>query len=145
MRYARVLSHMGVCDPQPVPGSPADWLRSASSDLALAKLGSASDEVLPAQVCYPAQQTVEKVLKGLLVGARRSYPPVHDVEQLLERLRETDVDLPGWADDLLELTPYATEARYPAYWEPITQEDERRALELARKTLDWFREDLRSA
>ena len=133
---------MDTCEPHPLPGSPADWLRSAGSDLALAKLGSVSDEVLPAHVCFHAQQTVEKVLKGLLVSVGRSYPPAHDVEQLLERLREAAVDLPDWADDLPELTPYATEARYPAYWEPITQEDQRRALELAEKTLNWFRAEL---
>jgi HEPN domain-containing protein len=110
--------------------------------LALAKLGSASDEVLPAHVCFHAQQTVEKALKALLVSVGRSYPPVHDLEQLLERLRDAGVDLPSWVDDLPELTPYATEARYPAYWEPITPGDQQRALELAERTLNWFRAEL---
>ena len=43
------------------PGSPQEWLDHAISDLALARLGLEANEVLPEQVCFHAQQAVEKV------------------------------------------------------------------------------------
>ena len=135
---------MDTSDGGPLPGSPADWKRHARSDVALAKLGEESDEVLAAQVCFHAQQAIEKILKGLLVYIGRSYPAVHDLEQLLERLREANATMPDWIDEVLEVTPYATEGRYPGYWEPITADDQRDAIALAEKTLAWA-EDLMAA
>lgn len=43
------------------PGSPADWLRHAYSDLALASM-TPRPPVLPEQLCFHAQQAAEKAL-----------------------------------------------------------------------------------
>ena len=55
------------------PGSPREWIEHARSDLALARLGRDAQDVLPAQVCFHAQQAVEKALKAVLLFTSPSY------------------------------------------------------------------------
>ncbi len=50
-----------------LPGSPADWLRHAHSDLELARVGRAT-KVLLEGLCFHAQQAAEKALKAVLVA-----------------------------------------------------------------------------
>ena len=122
---------------KPPPGSPSEWLRHAESDLLLARLAADDEGVLTAQICFHAQQTVEKALKGLLAHKGLRFPPVHDIEQLLTLVREAPIELPAWSEALLDLTPYAVETRYPGYWDEISPADRDRALDLAGMTLEW--------
>lgn len=124
------------------PGSPQDWLRHAESDLALANLALEREEILAEQVCFHAQQAAEKALKAMLIARQRRFPPVHDLEQLLEVARQAHLALPVWSDDLLDLTPYAVETRYPGYWEEITTAERDRAVELAAKIVAWVKEQV---
>lgn len=48
------------------PNVPQIWLDHATSDLALVRLGLGSKDVLPEQICFHAQQAVEKALKAVL-------------------------------------------------------------------------------
>ncbi len=129
-------------DEKTPPGSPQEWLRHAESDLLLAKLGADNEDVLTAQVCFHAQQAIEKALKGLLIQRGLRFPPVHDLEQLLEIAQRAKIDLPDWAEELLDVTPYAVETRYPGYWDDILPAERDRALELATMTLAWVRQYL---
>ena len=125
-------------------GSPEQWLRHAESDLALGRMGRENPDVLPEQVCFHAQQAIEKAIKGLLIHLHLRFPPVHDLEQLLEILHQAKIDLPEWSDELLGVTPYAVQTRYPGGWEEISLTDRDRALELAAMTLTWVRSKLQS-
>ena len=120
-----------------IPGSPEQWLRHAESDFLLGKLGRTNQDILPEQICFHAQQSIEKSLKGFLVSLGLSFPPVHDIEQLLDILRKSKIALPSWSEELLETTPYAVETRYPGDWEEITLSEVDHAIELAEKTLNW--------
>ena len=46
--------------------SPEEWLGHALSDLKLAKLGKEDPDILPEQICFHAQQAVEKTFKAVL-------------------------------------------------------------------------------
>lgn len=78
---------------QRVPATPSDWLTHAGSDLKLAKLGMGQD-VLPEQVCFHAQQAVEKSLKAVLLFRRIEFPFTHDLEELVETFEQAGVKLP---------------------------------------------------
>jgi HEPN domain-containing protein len=125
-----------------IPGSPEQWLRHAESDFLLGKLGRANQDILPEQICFHAQQSIEKSLKGFLVSLGLSFPPVHDIEQLLDILRKSKIALPSWSEELLETTPYAVETRYPGDWEEITLSEIAHAIELAEKTLNWAKKKI---
>ena len=91
------------------PGSPDEWFSHAMSDLSLARIGADSDEVLPEQICFHAQQAAEKDLKAILLRKGIEFPLIHDLEELLEIARQGKIQLPEWAENIATLTPYAVE------------------------------------
>lgn len=121
--------------------APAEqWLSFAQVDLRMAEL--AMEEGIYAQVCFHAQQCVEKTLKGLLAHTRGLVPRTHRLTDLVE-----SIDLPhhplqdiAWEVKLLER--YYIPTRYPdalpgGLPDGMPNEaDAREALEVARKSLE---------
>jgi HEPN domain-containing protein len=122
-----------------VPGSPDEWLTHAESDLHLARLAKDHTEILPEQVCFHAQQAAEKALKAVLLHYKIEFPLIHDIEALLEIVRQGGVSLPSDVAEAGTLTPYAVEARYPGYEEDITPEQVEEAIGLAESVVTWAR------
>lgn len=69
---------MKRCDRGAVPGSPAEWLNHARSDLRLAIVARRHKDILLEQVCFHAQQACEKALKAVLLSKEVGFPLVHD-------------------------------------------------------------------
>ncbi len=120
-----------------LPGSAQEWLKHAASDVAMARLGFASSAVLSEQVCFHAQQAVEKALKGVLLHRQIRFPLTHDIQELIEIGEHANVDFPVWTEELPTLTPYAVETRYPGNWEAVEHAEVARAIDLAQQTIDW--------
>ena len=118
-----------------MPGSPADWLRHAYSDLALASIVP-FPPVLPEQLCFHAQQAAEKALKALLIAYRLSVPRTHNLRTLLELL-PAEVLVPSDVQQAVGLSDYAVTSRYPGVSEPIGPEEQHEALELAEAVIYW--------
>ena len=106
-------------------------LEKAGHDLVAARATIATGEALD-MVCFHAQQAAEKSLKALLALKDVEYPWRHDPGELVELIRAhyPSLELPG--DELLELSPYAVEARYDEAWAPDAPEA-RRALDIAER------------
>jgi HEPN domain-containing protein len=122
----------------PDPDSPLTWLRYAESDLALAEART-DDRVLLENLCFHAQQVVEKSIKAVLVLFDIAFPKTHNLQRLLDLL-PPDVTR---TQELLEaraLSGYATVLRYPGVGEPPSEEDYRSALRVASAALDWARQ-----
>jgi HEPN domain-containing protein len=104
-------------------------LEKAGHDLVAARATIVTGQALDT-VCFHSQQAVEKALKALLALKDVEYPWRHDLGELLELVYThwPDLELPG--ADLLELSPYAVEARYDDAWAPDAEEA-RHALRLA--------------
>lgn len=116
--------------------SPGEWLAHARSDLAFARLGLNQD-ILPEQLCFHAQQAVEKALKAVLLHAGVDFPFTHDLEALLDTLSSAGIEVPDELQDVGLLTPYAVETRYPGFWGEIGAADVRDAIGLADRVLAW--------
>jgi HEPN domain-containing protein len=119
----------------PEPGSPADWLRHAKSDLALARQAPSGD-VLAETLCFHAQQAVEKSIKAVLISVGIAFPEAHSIERLVGMLptavsRGPDLLAAEW------LTVYATILRYPGAQETVSEERLREAQRLAEAVLRW--------
>jgi HEPN domain-containing protein len=119
---------------------PEEWLAYAESDLKLAKLGEENEDILEEQICFHAQQAVEKGLKAVLLFCKMDFPLTHDIEELLDILSEAKILLPQDIIDAGILTPYAIETRYPGYWGEISEQDVDEAINLAEKVLRWTKE-----
>ena len=83
-------------------------------------------------VCFHAQQCVEKYFKAALVAGDVDFPKTHDLSRIARLLPGLLMPLLTETDRKL-LTDYATFMRYPGDYEPITLQDARHAVALARK------------
>ena len=110
---------------------------TAESDVNLARLGKDHDDVLPEQVCFHAQQAAEKALKAVLLHRKIEFPFVHDIEALLEIMRQSGFVAPADVAEAGALTPYAVEARYPGYEEEIMPSQVAEAIGLAERVVTW--------
>lgn len=91
----------------------AAWLAKARDDLSVARLLIVEEKRLYAAGVYHCQQAAEKGLKAYLTHHDVPFPKTHDLETLLHLGRAVE---PGWAvyvEHARELTPLATEYRYP--------------------------------
>lgn len=119
----------------PPPGSSLDWLRRARSDLALACIPLPPD-VLYHELCFHAQQAVEKSIKAVLIQHHVEFRRVHDIAYLLGLL-PSDISLPPEAIESVSLSSYAVMSRYPGEYEEITEEAYQEAVRIARAIFVW--------
>lgn len=114
-----------------------EWLEFAESDLeaANALLGN---ERTWAIVCFHAQQTAEKALKGYLVWlAVDDIPKTHELRVLSALIAGAGGEAPS-DETLVGLTRYAVSARYPGTRRPDAT-DARDAVDEARQILEFVR------
>ncbi len=119
------------------PVSPNEWITHAHSDLKLAQIGVKNKGVLNEQVCFHAQQAVEKACKAVLLFNKVDFPLTHDLQELNDILDSAGIDIPAEFNDIGMLTPYAVETRYPGFWEDISDDDTQEAIKFAKKTIQW--------
>ena len=110
-----------------------EWVRKAAQDLAGAERLAAEGGGLRELVVFHAQQAAEKYLKALLLRWRIEFPRTHDLDTLLYLLRSVRPDLAGGLSDVVWLTPFGVEIRYPSDFPQTLPGDEARALELAQR------------
>ena len=120
---------------RPDAGTPADWLRHARSDLALAQ-PTPDPQVLRENLCFHAQQAAEKSLKAVLVARGLAVPRTHSLGSLMDLL-PPDIAVPQDVALSAGLTDHAVTSRYPGDYEEITDEEYREALRLAAAVLAW--------
>lgn len=89
------------------------WLGRARNDLGAARKLLSDPDPFPAIAAYHCQQAAEKPLKALLASTGEPIPKTHDLRVLVERCAIIDGSLGGLRDACEELTPFATEFRYP--------------------------------
>jgi HEPN domain-containing protein len=108
------------------------WIDKAEHDLIAAvellKLGT----VCPFDiVCFHAQQCAEKYIKALLVSRSVDFPRTHDLRALLQ-IVPADVVLAIDIEEVVRLTRYVIEGRYPGDWDAIDRPEADRCLAAAR-------------
>lgn len=129
--------------PESAIGSPQNWLDRARSNLSLAKV-SKPDDCLWEDLCFHAQQAVEKALKALLISQGIPFRFVHDINELLLPLQERGIRLPEPLTEAVTLTGFAVMTRYPGTYEPVTEEEYQQAVRLAEAVLEWVDNIVRS-
>ena len=114
-----------------------EWLKRARSTLERARAEKISDEILYEDLCFDAQQAVEKSLKALLVRLDKPFPKTHSIGMLLKLVEETGVEIPDDINRSKILTDYAVDTRYPGMYEPVSAEEYEEALKLAVGVFEW--------
>jgi HEPN domain-containing protein len=121
-----------------------EWMRRARSNIARAKIGKVSEDMLYEDLCFDCQQAVEKSLKGLLICIGTDFPWTHSIARLVELIEETGLDVPEYVKDSIALTAYAVSTRYPGNQEPVDESEYREALRVAESVYHWVDDSLRA-
>jgi len=114
-----------------------EWLKRAKSNLARAKAGRISKDILYEDLCFDAQQAVEKALKSVCILQGIKFSKVHDISYLMELLENKDIKIPKRLQRAKILTDYAVETRYPGDYTPIDEDMYKDALKLAKEIVFW--------
>jgi HEPN domain-containing protein len=88
-------------------------------------------------LCFHAQQAAEKALKAIYLDRGWTFRYVHDLEELLTGLRGNGLVAPAEIGQAVLLTMYAYQARYPGPGEPVTEEEYKHAVDLAKAVVRW--------
>jgi len=106
-----------------------EWVRKAEGDYRVAnrELHEAKDPDYDA-ICFHSQQCVEKLMKALIINARRMPFRTHDLKILAGQISEVHESW-NWPDDELRfLSLCSISFRYPG--ESAVQEDARKAFDM---------------
>lgn len=107
----------------------------AEGDLESAKALLAASRGRPENICYHAEQCVEKSLKALLVHFEKSVPITHDLGIITERVNQfLSIEIHA---DLTSYTEFATTRRYEESDMILEQEDLEAAIKIAEDVLKW--------
>ena len=115
------------------------WLDQAQYDFITAKAMLASKRYL--YVAYLCQQTIEKDLKAAIVENGPKHPPrIHNLTRLAADAGLAEKIAVRWPGLLVDLTPFAIEARYPEYREQMNRLlDRAESQNIIRKTGELHR------
>jgi len=111
------------------------WIDRAKSSLEIAKTRN-SNLICYEDLCYQAQQAVEKAIKGMLIYYNAEPQFTHNIGFLLEQLGAY-VSIPAEIKKTIKLTKYAVQTRYPGEYDDITKEDHEKSIMIAKKCLEW--------
>jgi len=87
---------------------------------------------------FHAQQAAEKLLKALLMAKNIPYRRTHDLRELIDLIRDNDIEFPESLMEIRTLSPFAVEFRYD--YIPLEEEEEfnrKKALEMVQKLRKW--------
>lgn len=100
------------------------WLTKARHDLDSAgRLAAGAEPILDTAI-YHCQQAAGKAIKGYLVYCDQAFDKTHDLNVLIKTAIPFHSGFSDWLEAGVELTPYATEYRYPGAEDPDMDEFE---------------------
>ena len=117
------------------------WIDRAKSSYELSK-ATISNNIYFEDLCYQAQQAVEKSLKGLLIYYGVEPEFTHNIGILLNEL-EKFTEISENIREAMDLTNYAVQTRYPGEYDDITKEEYEKAVKIAKSCLDWVEKKIK--
>lgn len=124
-------------------GETRRWVEKAEHDLIAAEhdMKIIEEHAITDVVCFHCQQCAEKYLKALLIYEGIYFPKTHDLRLLMDLIPK-HIALNLSPKDVVPLNRYSIEGRYPGEWDPVTIEEARFAIGMARKAREAARAHL---
>lgn len=117
-----------------------EWIDFADMDFRTAKYLYENMYPKPLEIiCFHCQQSVEKLLKGVLLSRGVTIKKTHDLGLLAEMLQEYMVVDEKYLEICDNLTPYGVKIRYPQELF-IEEHHAKKALEEAQELLEWLKQ-----
>ncbi|MCL1932124.1 MAG: HEPN domain-containing protein [Treponema sp.] len=118
-----------------------EWIDRAKSSLEISKI-AINNNVYYEDLCYQAQQAVEKGLKGLLIYYEVEPEFTHNIRILLDGLEKFTI-IPENIKEATNLTKYAVITRYPGEYDEITKEGYEKSVKIAKDCLEWIEKTIK--
>jgi HEPN domain-containing protein len=112
------------------------WLVRAKSSLALSR-AKIDEEIFYEDLCFQAQQAVEKSLKAFLVFFDVDPEKTHNLVNLIKELAK-HIDIPDEINEVVILNDYAIQTRYPGDYAPIEEDEDKKAIEKTEYCVKWI-------
>lgn len=114
---------------------PESWMQRARSALSLAKT-EFDPAIANEDLCYQAQQAVEKSFKAVLLCKRSAVPKTHDLAFLLREIAGY-CEIPECIRAVVGLTQYAVMTCYPGDYNPVTEDEVSQSISRAEAAVQW--------
>jgi HEPN domain-containing protein len=118
-----------------------EWLKRARSSFELAKFSN-NELVYYEDLCFQAQQSAEKGLKGLLIFYGVEPEKTHNLYVLLQELKK-HTEINDEIKEVLKLNNFAVQSRYPGDYVEIEKEEYGQSIIIAEKCLEWVEEKIK--
>jgi len=118
-------------------------LAKARDDETLLEEIISNEKIRDEIIGFHAQQSSEKLLKAILMGKKISYRRTHDLRELIDLIRDNDIEFPESLMEIRTLSPFAVEFRYD--YIPLEEEDDfnrQKALEMVQQLRKWVENTL---
>ncbi|MDR1230891.1 MAG: HEPN domain-containing protein [Spirochaetaceae bacterium] len=112
------------------------WLDRAKSSLAISKI-KLDENIFFEDLCFQAQQAVEKAIKGLLVFYNVDPEKTHNLVLLIKELSKI-IEIPEEINETAILNNYAVQTRYPGDYTPVGEEEYINAITVAENGIKWI-------
>jgi HEPN domain-containing protein len=112
------------------------WFDRAKSSLIISKTRT-DENVFYEDLCFQAQQAVEKALKSLLIFYNINPERTHNLVFLIKELSQY-IELPEEVNETVILNDYAVQTRYPGDYTPVEEEEYNKAIIIAEKCIKWI-------
>jgi len=109
------------------------WLSKAEEDFNAAKSLITYGASFLSTICFHSQQAAEKYFKAFLTYHQVEFPKTHDIDELLDLIAPTDSKLSESLRDVIVLTNYGVDVRYPGDFPNVTTSDAQQAIQMAEK------------
>src|SRR5712692_4695590 len=93
------------------PDDPREWLNRARGNLVRAE--SCIPGAYLEDLCFDAQQAAGKAIKAVFICRGEPFPYVHELKELLRKLKQNGLKIPKYMWEADELSDYAVVTRYP--------------------------------
>lgn len=112
------------------------WLRRAKSNLVRAETKE-NDYVFLEDLCFDAQQCVEKSLKSFCIFNSIVFPKTHDLAYLIGLIENNGIQIPSNIKKAEDLTDYSVETRYPGDYPEIDINEYNKVINIAKDVFEW--------
>ena len=114
------------------------WLIKSQHDLGSARRLMEGEEPYLDTAVYHCQQAAEKAMKAFLTYHDIVFEKTHDLTELLELSVTVEPAFDPWREVAKELTPYASQFRYPGDVLEPEQHEAEQALQHAQAFVDFI-------
>ncbi len=113
-----------------------DWIKRAINSLYLAKVDK-TENIVFEDLCFHAQQAVEKGLKAILIKNNVEPPRTHNLIFLLNQVSKIQ-NIPEKAASIINLEEYSILTRYPGDYQSIGEDEYKASVRIAEEALGWI-------